>query len=146
MSVLVLQPAYWAPVWPKVYWCFHRCPTGGSLRSYTIFFVLMKFLWSISFSDSRLLSLWCLDVSTFIGSRSCLHTLFSHFMKSEPSFGLNINLLSVNYVYWPSGDSSFPNFPLPSGILIQWAAAWIFLPTRTTLYQNLHTHTNAYQN
>ena len=107
-----------------MYWCFHRCPIGRSLRS--LLFSLVKFLWSIPFSDSKLPNLWYLDDGTFIGSRSCLHTLLSHFIKPEPSFGLCITLFKYK-LYWPSGDSSFPNFPLPPAILIQWAAAWIFL-------------------
>ena len=69
----------------------------------------MQFLRSISFSETCLLNLWYLDDGTFIGTRSCLHVLLSHFTESGPSFSLYINLSKCE-LYWPSGDSSFPNF------------------------------------
>ena len=71
--------------------------------------VLVRFLCSISFSETCLLNLWYLHDGTFIGTRSCLHTLLSHFTESGPSFGLYINVSKCE-LYWPSGDSSFPNF------------------------------------
>ena len=53
--------------------------------------------------------MWYLDDGTFIGTRSCLHALLSHFNELGPSIGLYINLSKCE-LYWPSGDSSFPNF------------------------------------
>ena len=61
-------------------------------------------------SENCLLSLWYLDDGTFIGSRSSLLALLSCFTQSGPSFGLHINLSKCE-LYWPSGDSSFPEFP-----------------------------------
>ena len=108
-----------------MYWCYsqpaelrfgHRrilastgVQQGDPLGPLLFSLVLVQFLRFISFSETCLLNLWYLDDGTFIGTRSCLHALLSHFTESGPSFGLYINLSKCE-LYWPSGDSSFPNF------------------------------------
>ena len=82
---------------------------GDPLGPLLFSLVLVQFLRSIFFSKTCLLNLWYLDNGTFIGTRSCFHTLLSHFTESGPSFGLYINLSKCE-LYLPSGDSSFPNF------------------------------------
>ena len=109
-----------------VYWCYnqpaelhfgHRrilastgVQQGDPLGPLLFSSVLLQFLGSNLLSENCLLSLWYLDDGTFIGSRSSLLALLSCFTQSGPSFGLHINLSKCE-LYWPSGDSSFPEFP-----------------------------------
>ena len=50
-----------------------------------------------------------MDDGTFIGTRTSLYELLSFFTGFDPNFGQHINLCKCE-LYWPSGDSSLPDF------------------------------------
>ena len=61
--------------------------------------------------SSVCISLWYLDDGTFIGPRSSLTTLLTLFSQDGPAFGLHLNLAKCE-IFWPSRDSTFPDFPV----------------------------------
>ena len=52
-----------------------------------------------------------LDDVTFIGPWSSLTTLLTSFSEDGSAFGLHLNLAKCE-ISWPSGDSTFPEFPV----------------------------------
>ena len=46
-----------------------------------------------------------------IGPRSSLTNLLTSFSQNGPPFGLLLNLAKCE-IFWPSGDSTFPEFPV----------------------------------
>ena len=73
--------------------------------------VVLDFVRSAGLYNSACLSLWYLDDGTFIGPRSSLGALLPSFSEDEPAFGLHLNLAKCE-VFWPSGDTTFPEFPV----------------------------------
>ena len=84
---------------------------GDPLGPLLFSLVLLDFIQSAGFRSSVYLSLWYLDDGTFIGRRSSLTNLLTSFSQDGPAFGLHLNLAKCE-IFWPSGDSTFPEFPV----------------------------------
>ena len=57
-----------------------------------------------------LISLWCLDDGTTVGSRPAVLELLQHIESLRPSFGLFLNNKKCE-LFWPAGDLSISDFP-----------------------------------
>ena len=84
---------------------------GDPLGSLLFSLVLLGFIHSAGLHSSVCLPLWYLDDGTFIGPRSSLTTLLISFSQDGPAFGLHLNLAKCE-IFWPSGDSIFPEFSM----------------------------------
>ena len=72
--------------------------------------LLARFFKTIEVPDDILLHLWYLDDGCMVGSRSGIAHFLSQMQENGPPLGLHLNLEKCE-VFWPSGDSSFPDFP-----------------------------------
>ena len=72
--------------------------------------ILARFFEIIEVLDNILLHLWFLDDGCIVNSR----TVIAHFLSQMPENGLPLGLhfnFEICNVVWPSGVSSFPDFP-----------------------------------
>ena len=113
-------------IYPWVRWCYQypsnlqlgplafRCSKGvqqgDPLGPLLFSLVLLDFMNSIDVPPDIFFQLWYLDDGTFAGTRPAMAELLKLFCKHGPSFGLTLNLKKCE-VFWPSGDSTFPDFP-----------------------------------
>ena len=113
-------------IYPWVRWCYQypsnlqlgplafRCSKGvqqgDPLGPLLFSLVLLDFMNSIDVPSDIFFQLWYLDDGTFAGTRPAMAELLKLFCKHGPSFGLTLNLKKCE-VFWPSGDSTFPDFP-----------------------------------
>ena len=90
----------------KAHAYFCQCTSGRSLRPLTFSFTLQGSTAVFFFHCGR-----HLDDGTLIGPWSSLTTLLTLFSQDGPAFGLHLNLAKCE-IFWPSGDSIFPEFPV----------------------------------
>ena len=77
---------------------------GDPLGPLLFSLVLLQFTDAVKLHDLVQLNMWYLDHGTFVGKRSSMQTLLSHFISPGPEFGLHLNLSKCR-LFWPSGDS-----------------------------------------
>ena len=95
---------------PLAFRCSKGVQQGDPLGPLLFSLVLLDFMNSIDVPSDIFFQLWYLDDGTFAGTRPAMAELLKLFCKHGPSFGLTLNLKKCE-VFWPSGDSTFPDFP-----------------------------------
>ena len=73
--------------------------------------VILNLLDDIAPIPNLCLQIWYLDDVTFVGSRSSVAGLLNQLSSIGTSHGLHLNMSKCE-VFWPSGNRSFPNFPI----------------------------------
>lgn len=85
---------------------------GDPLGPLIFSLVLIDLLNSINIPSDIPLQLWYLDDGTIVGPRKSVASILNQISSQGPSLGLHVNTAkSEVYIYWPTGDNSFPEFP-----------------------------------
>ena len=110
-----------------VQWCYHTeaelrfghhrltsstgVQQGDPLGPLLFSLVLSELMDEIGQTNDVSFQVWYLGDGSFVGQRSAVASLLELVKSKGPDYGLEINMSKCE-VFWPSGDPSFPEFPL----------------------------------